>query len=159
MKKSIATILTPALVMATVIIAGCGQASTTPSATAPPRAIPQYVPTDVVPLAWLAPRGDKSTTDAARLDEMYDRVQMVIAGYIAAGQPAPEHLDYLYSAAQSVEDAREALEQLEEQRLATQMFVNEYVMGGQPVPDFEYAILESIEQARLTLLRGIGLVD
>lgn len=159
MKKSIATILTPALVMATVIIAGCGQASTTPQAAAPPRAIPQDVPTGVVPLAWLAPQGDESATDAARLDGMQHRVQMVIAGYFAAGQPAPEYLEYLYASVQSVQDAREALKELEEQRLATQKFVNEYIMGGQPVPDFEYAVLESIEQARLTLLRRIGLVD
>jgi len=159
MKRSIATILTPALVIAAVTITGCGQASTTPLATVPTRAIPQDGPTYVVPLTWLAPQKDESTTDAARLDEMQHRVQMVIAGYAAAGQPHPEYLEYLYAAAQSVEDAREALEGLEKQRLATQMLVNEYVKGGQPIPDFQYAVLESIEEARLMLLRGVGLVD
>ncbi len=159
MKKSIATILTPALLIVTVTITGCGQASTTPSAAAPALAIPQDGSTDVAPLAALVVRGSSSAADEARLEEMQQRVQMVIAGYVAAGQPAPEYLDYLNASAQSVEDAREALRRLEEQRLATQKFVNEYVMGGQPVPDFEYEVLESIEQSRLGLLKGIGLVD
>ena len=159
MKESIAKILTPALVIAAVIISGCGRASTSSQAETPPLAIHQGGSTVVAPLAALAVRADASTSDEACLDEMQHRLKMVIAGYVAAGQPSPEYLDYLYASAQSVEDAREGLRELEEQRFATQTYVNELIMGGQPVPDFEYAALESIEQARMTILRRIGLID
>jgi hypothetical protein len=71
-------------------------------------------------------------------------------------QPVP---DYEYAALRSIEEARQALRELEADWLSTQMVIADYVMSGQPVPEYQYAALRSIQDARKAVLIRSGLAD
>ena len=162
MNKSIVAILISVTLVVAAVAAACGQPAPAMSAN---EATTPKAPVGTV-VAVVAVTAARATTDEERLDEMQREIQMVIAWYVGGGEPAPDHL---YAFAQSIEEARRALRELEEERLAVQTYIGELTSAVcQLVPESEHAIimnhhkalvsaLESIEQARSEVLKAIGL--
>ncbi len=98
--------------------------------------------------------GDNPPDDQIVLNEVELATRNLVADLIMSGQPVS---DYEWTVLRSIEEVRQVLEQLEDQRTATQAIINAHIAADQPVPVFECAILESIEQARLASLARIGL--
>ena len=161
-RKTIVAIFVSATLLVSAAVAACGQ----PAPIAPAaEAMTTKARVGTVAAAVVVTPA-KATPDDACLDEMQRELQMVIAWYVGGGQLAP---DYLYAFAQSIEEARQALRELEGKRLAIQTAIGELASGiCQTVPDSTHAIvmneyralvseLESIEQARSEALKTVGL--
>src|SRR3972149_5051660 len=98
MKKTIAPVLFSAILISTIVAAGCSQGSPAASREAEPQ------PGEQSTLRILEPRDDERL-----LDELRQATQGIINHYQMLRRPVP---DEMFAALQSIEDARQALRDL-----------------------------------------------
>ena len=104
----------------------------------------------------MVPPTTSAVTPEQILEEMYLDALWSSEDISTRGQALPEDA---YAALKSYEEAQLALQELETQQQATLAVVDQYVRAGEPAPNFEHAVLESIEEARLQVLARIGLAN
>ena len=97
------------------------------------------------------PRTPEDMLEDMRLSTMWSMEETATRGQNSA--------DYLYVTLRDIEEAQKALRELEAQRQATQTVIDGYIRGGETIPGFQIAVLESIEQARREILRRTGLAQ
>ena len=141
MKKTIVATLLSAILAVAVLVIGCNEASVT---TAPPAASPSPMGTGV------------DLTDEAILRQIQSSIQLAICISTAEGSAVPEEM---FDLSRTVEEARQALCDLEGQRAGIAMLINTCLETGQPVPNDQYAKLQSIDEERQTVLKRIGFAD
>ena len=145
------TIATSAAILAIgIITAGCVQATAT---SLPPAAIR---PTTISSGQSTASPATVAATHEALLEDMRLTTLWSIEESMTRGLT---NLDYLYATLRTIEETQKALQELETQRQATQETVYGYIFGREEVPAFQYAVLESIEEARREVLARTGLVQ
>ena len=141
MKKSIVATLPSAILAVAALITGCNEASvTTPS----PAASSPRVQTGV------------DVTEEATLRDIQSSIQMAICISTMDGPAVSEEMLDL---SRKIEEARQALCEMEGRRAGTAMLIATQLASGQPVPDCEHAMLQSIAEERQTVLKRIGMAD
>ena len=146
MKKLIVVTLVPAVLAVAILAASCNEKPSTASLKSHPQ------------VASAAPvLSNDLANDQAILQELKRATQSLIDEYSMVAQPAP---DDCYAVLNSIEDAQRSLSELEEERQAILLGVNEYCRAtAQPIPDDLAATLRRIDGDRTAILKRLGLVD
>lgn len=144
MKKSVVAILISATLVVSALLAACGQ----PAPNVPAALTVDEGATQEVLAAPVAP------TDEERLTAMQSSIGMLINSLVNSGQVAP---DYLFEQTQRIEQARQALRQLDGQREGLSTLVMQYCVAGTAVPDSIMDLMDTVKQSREETLKGIGL--
>ena len=153
MNKSIVSTLIIGTMVVSSLLAACGQAS-------PPEVVQRAEAAEaeagigalVAIGAAAAPMNVLSDED--RLDAMQYSLQMLVADSLNHGQVVSEDV---FDTTQAIEQAKEALRQLDGQMAGLQMLVALHgAMGASPLEGV-FDSIEAVERSRQEILKGIGL--
>lgn len=145
MKKSIVATLIIGIVAVSATAAACTApayvASVTPATEE--RAAPQIPDTQV-----------QAVSDLERVEVMQSSNGMLINDYLNRGQEVPE---YIIEQNREIEQAKQALRQLDGQQEALSMLVVQYCSAGAAIPDCVFDLIDGVQQSRDATLKEIGL--
>ena len=151
MKKSIAAILISATLVVSIMVAACG-----PPSPVMPAAFPaNEVPSTEARVDTLVGAGRvTSATDEERLTAVQSSIGILVAYSLEHGQVVSEDV---FDTMQAMDQAREALRQLDGQQAGLGMLVAQYAAMGTSPPERVFDEINRVEQARSEAPKAVGL--